>query len=1135
MHERFEKPGVRVRGRSRFWRTRVLLRQWRVQWRLVLAVTTVAVLAATLIASLGVLVTATERSAIRGAFAAAEPADTQLAVRLTQPSLSADEGRERIAQAVQDVLGPAASSASTTLAFSEWYSVPRERQTSALVYFGELEPMAEHASLLQGSWPAAGMKDGPIPVAVPEAAAELLDLEPGDVLEPRTPRGELQPAEIVGIYEVDDPDDLFWSPDMLHGTTWDSAFELGSYVTDAVGPFVVAPSALQAAGIPLNRIAVGHIPDFTRVTADDLTALSNRLDSAAEQIPVGLGPIAESVDYSSSLDVIVRQAVTALVVTRATVVVVSILLLIIAVAVLTRAARLLNEARMAERQLMRARGASTWQLLSIGVLEATSIALLTAALSPLLARWMYQLVAMHPAMSAAGMAFDPGLPPAAWLIAAAVAAIFAVVLFAPALRSGGTFLEAEQGKARPQKNSLLHRAGLDVALVVLAGIAYWQLLSYRSPVSATASLWIDPVLAAAPGLALLAGALLCVRLIPAAARPVERIGAGMRSAVLPLAAWEVGRRTQGTIAAVLLLTIALSVGTFSQSFLATWRQSQVDQAAFAIGPPVRVDSGGQPALERNELDDHALGVPQPVLRRPAILASADARFTFGREPSGADAVVLGLGSSARELLDRGRLAREGGATLVDALDGEFEEPTGIALPDHVRGLSATISIHDLRVPLSGVVADVRAVVRDRQGLITTIDFGTVPIDDEEHEVSALLPAGASGVTPDGPVELVGLHALVHISDVAASGGRNSPERAVLLVKDLAALIPGPDAAVRDDLTVVDHVAIPVEIADDWRWYGKSVRWETTVWATQPNGWQLGMGFWVPPSLQSNPQLYVTSVWRQFTALPAVLSADLAGTTNAERGDRFTLVVDDVLVPIEVAGIVDRVPGGGPGGQRDVLDVGASGSTGARTVAVDQKLLAQVLARNGMPGAAVDEWWVDVAPGQAGTYLAGVDEDYMAQSSELLATRMLEHPLRAATQGALVLAIVSAALLAAIGFGAHAAGSLRSRSAEFARLRAIGLSRRRLTSVIAVESLVIGVIGTALGIALGALLGWLVGPLVGVSASGAPPIPDVAVNVPWLEVGLFAVEVAAVLAATVLVVARVQRSIDPAAVLRMGEG
>jgi hypothetical protein len=91
---------------------------------------------------------------------------------------------------------------------------------------------------------------------------------------------------------------------------------------------------------------------------------------------------------------------------------------------------------------------------------------------------------------------------------------------------------------------------------------------------------VDPLLAAGPALALLAGALVAVRLIPATSKMLEGLASRGRRAVMPLASWEVGRRSARAVSAVLLLTLALSIGTFALSFLVTWQNSQYDQARF---------------------------------------------------------------------------------------------------------------------------------------------------------------------------------------------------------------------------------------------------------------------------------------------------------------------------------------------------------------------------------------------------------------------------------------------------------------------------------------------------------------------------------------------------------------------------
>ena len=142
---------------------------------------------------------------------------------------------------------------------------------------------------------------------------------------------------------------------------------------------------------------------------------------------------------------------------------------------------------------------------------------------------------------------------------------------------------------RQDRRGGLARSGADLALLVLAGVAIWQLDSYRSPVSATGAAQLDPVLVAAPALLLLAGAVLALRLLPVVTSVGERLAARSRSLVSPLAAWEVGRRPARAAGAVLLLTLALAVGSFSQSFLSTWRTSQLDQADLATGTDVVLD------------------------------------------------------------------------------------------------------------------------------------------------------------------------------------------------------------------------------------------------------------------------------------------------------------------------------------------------------------------------------------------------------------------------------------------------------------------------------------------------------------------------------------------------------------------
>src|SRR5260221_11862380 len=70
--------------------------------------------------------------------------------------------------------------------------------------------------------------------------------------------------------------------------------------------------------------------------------------------------------------------------------------------------------------------------------------------------------------------------------------------------------------SRPIGRTLGQRLGIDLALVVLAGIGLWQLRLYGAPLTRNVRgvLGVGPLLFAAPPIGLIAGALLATRAVP---------------------------------------------------------------------------------------------------------------------------------------------------------------------------------------------------------------------------------------------------------------------------------------------------------------------------------------------------------------------------------------------------------------------------------------------------------------------------------------------------------------------------------------------------------------------------------------------------------------------------------------------
>ena len=132
------------------------------------------------------------------------------------------------------------------------------------------------------------------------------------------------------------------------------------------------------------------------------------------------------------------------------------------------------------------------------------------------------------------------------------------------------------------------RAGLDIALIVLAVLACWQLRQF-SAVGAGGSGGIDPVLALAPALALAAGSVVVLRLLPIAAAAADWLAARGRGLLAALASWQFSRMPVRQGSSALLLVMAVAAGTLALAQHQSWTRSAADQASFTAGADVQVD------------------------------------------------------------------------------------------------------------------------------------------------------------------------------------------------------------------------------------------------------------------------------------------------------------------------------------------------------------------------------------------------------------------------------------------------------------------------------------------------------------------------------------------------------------------
>jgi ABC-type antimicrobial peptide transport system permease subunit len=147
----------------------------------------------------------------------------------------------------------------------------------------------------------------------------------------------------------------------------------------------------------------------------------------------------------------------------------------------------------------------------------------------------------------------------------------------------------------------------------------------------------------------------------------------------------------------------------------------------------------------------------------------------------------------------------------------------------------------------------------------------------------------------------------------------------------------------------------------------------------------------------------------------------------------------------------------------------------------------------------------------------------------VAAAQLGDPLTAIPQQAALMIVAAAALLAAIGFSASVAASLRARRTQRAVLAALGVARSGQAAQLSLEQLMLSVPAAAAGLLAGAGLAHVLVPAVTLTATAARPVPPVTVVFPvwWLVWLALVVAALPVVVAAFTVVLRP----DPASTLR----
>jgi len=995
------------------------------------------------------------------------------------------------------------------------------------IQLASLDGISAQATLTAGTWPGPPHHGDPVPVALPATVASQLHLTVGSVLTSSTVAGgPLTSMRVTGLFRPTDTASPYWSIDLLpvsgisvQGYSIGTASNPGHGVSGnsvTYGPAVVNPAAFGGAltAGQASWMVLPQAPAMARANIAAFTASTNAGFYQLTQLPP------EGLQVTSGLPQLLGGIASTVVLARSLFAIAALELLLVAGAALVLAARLLASTREEESALLRARGATSWQVARPVLAEAAVLGA-AAALAGVLGGT--RLAGPLAGLSGLSLAGNQGIPLLGWLSGLTVLVLCAVVMAWPALRAQSPDA-ARRPRGRQARLAGIAWAGGDLALVALAAVAIWELRGNSAVAHpAAGTLGIDPVVAVAPALALAGVALIPLRGLPLLARLADRATDRERRLAAALVSWQIARRPIRQAGPVLLVVVATATTTLALAGYSSWKQSAADQAAFSVGSDVRADAtGGLP-----------LGADGAITRAPGVTAATSA--SVANLGNGSQLIALNASTASQGILLRPDLSPLPLTALWQRITPR--QPSGLVLPGQPARLEVLASLgagpHSSAAAVRAFQpAFATAWVQDAQGATYPVPTGPLPFDGKTHSLVFTLssPGQASY-----PLRLLGFTLSYLLPPFDPANPSFAPS-ASLTVRSLAlaATASGP----------FGRPFSPGAAWAAWQGLGTSPGVPTgppgTYGGMPPSdgtppvfaGWhrtagggqQLTFTTGHDPTAQimANEGLGVIPGTIGITAqppsqvVPVIATAGYLAASHLGIGSLVAVSLGNFQVTAQIVASVARFPTVLGQNQALIADL-----TGVNDLLV---------AKQAMP-LPVTRWWLRTADGQVPRLPAGLGlsvTDRASQQAALLNNQLLKAP-----RQAMIAIGIAAVLLGVLGFSISVAASLRSRRTQSAVFAALGVGKNAQAGQLCLEQFALSLPAAAAGLLAGIGLAQLIVSSITLTVDATAPVPSALVVVPLgPAVALALVTAAGPAAAAAL---SVLRRPDPAAQLRAEAG
>lgn len=1094
---------------------RVILKRGRADWLILAAALLIITLATTLLSSGPIYAAAVSLSGLHRTLhdAPVAAANVQISARIVPDDLQRfDDAVVRVGSgAFAATGGPIARTG-----VSDSYALPNQQDVRDLAVFSFFDGIENHAAMVDGRWPQT--TSNPIEAVLSDEAGRLLGLSVGNevTLANRRDAGVETTVRVVGLYHINDTTDPYWWDDQLTLVGVDAGQSFTTY-----GPFVVTPATFFSPAVtPSSSEVIWRVyPIVENLQVDEIVGLRRNVEGLQRSLESDLG-VSNRVVVETDLGNILRRAERSLLVTRSGVMILTIQLAILAGYALVLTASLLVEQRRVETALLRSRGASNGQVATMALMEGLLLAVPAAVAGPFIAAASLRLLNVAGPLTAIHLRLDPRLTTSAFILAGLAATACVVALVVPATLTARTFVEARSSAGREGTRGVAQRASIDLALLLVGVLGYWQLRRYGAPITETVQgrLGLDPFLVAAPALGMLAGSIAALRLVPLGARALDRGVKRTRGLIASLGAWQVSRRPLRYARAALLLILALTIGLFAVSYTETWRRSQVDQAAFQVGADLRLtpDQRTGTAIPQWNLASGYAQVDGVEHAMPVVRDIA----SVSRSAGTGQIIALDAAIAPSVVAFRPDLSAATFPALMQSLVAGRPDLPALALPGDVQRVRVAVLVR--LDPLAATADPVKdppfsltLILRDGTGTLYRVDVGSLAPGDTPTVVTASLA-----------------HPLLD--------GRVASPTAPLSVVSFDVRTIVPRGAARTGEVVIQSIeASPSLDGDEWSpaglgspgdWVFSQGRLNgLSVAASIEPGSQPGVDARIATgAVERNIMLPLVYSFRPGAAsapagVPVVVSTAFLTATEAHLGDTVQIELAGTRREVTIAGIVDAFPT-------------TAADRAALIVDLPTYQALSYLDGGLLPG--IEEWWLSTRPGSSGAVVGVVDASpfftWKLQSRDQRTTTLQTDPVALGIIGALSVGFIAAILFATVGFVVSAAVSAHERLTEFALLRALGLSPRQLSGWLSLENGLLVMISVIGGTILGLGLAWLILPFVTLTQSASEIVPGIIVVIPWSWIILLELAVVGLLAVVVTVLGLLLRRIGLGGLLRLGE-